>query len=65
MDIQAKILLKIELGATPCQMNCSYSKYDFLYYTKQQTTVYISKNIHKKLVPGEHAALDTFSLDQS
>jgi len=34
-------------------MNWSYSKNELLYYTKQQTTIYISKNIHKKLVRGE------------
>jgi len=52
MDIQAKILLKTELRATPYQMNCSHSENN-LYHTKQQTTVYISKNIHKKLVRGK------------
>jgi len=47
-----KICLK-PMRATPCQMNCSFSKNELLYYTKQQTSVYISKNIHKKLVRGK------------
>jgi len=36
-------------------MNCSYIKNELLYYTKQQTSVYNSKNlhIHKKLVSGK------------
>jgi len=34
-------------------MNCSYSKTELLDYTTQQTTVYISKNIHKKIVLGK------------
>jgi len=50
MDIQAKILLKTYLWATPCQMICSYSENELLYCTELQTTVYISKNIRKKLV---------------
>jgi len=29
MDIEATILFKIELRATICQMNCSYSKMIF------------------------------------
>jgi len=48
-----QILLKTWLLATSCQMICSYSKTELLYYTKQQTTVYISKNIHKKKVRGK------------
>jgi len=53
MDIQAKFLLKTELRAMPCQTNCSCTKNELLYYTKQQTTFYNSKNTRKKLVRGK------------
>jgi len=52
MDIQVKILLKNRVACYTMWNELIIQKND-LYYTKQKTTVYISKNIHKKLVGGK------------